>query len=42
LLGAAEKALISGEYAVDVARQAAVGKRPPPAGSNFIDRIKPS
>jgi hypothetical protein len=37
-----KKALISGEYVVDVARQAAIGKRLRPDGSNFIDRIKPS
>jgi hypothetical protein len=42
MLGAAEKALISGKYGADVARQAAIGKRLPPGGSNFIDLIKPS
>jgi hypothetical protein len=42
MLGAAEKALISGKYVADVARRAAIGKRLRPGGSNFIDRIKPS
>jgi hypothetical protein len=42
VLGAAEKGAHFGKYAGDVARRAAIGKRQPPSGSNFIDLIKPS
>jgi hypothetical protein len=39
VLGAAEKGAHFGKYAADVATRAAIGKRPPPGGSNFIDLL---